>query len=83
MVKFLNNFLAQLTPFVFYSFGGYLTIQGSLDVGQLIAVIAAYKDIPPPIKELIDWDYQRLDVQVKYLQVVNAFDIAPLASFVM
>src|SRR5690606_24826313 len=44
-----------------------------------VAVIAAYKDLPGPIKELIDWDYQRLDVQVKYVQVVNAFDVSPLA----
>ena len=79
MVKFINNFLAQFTPFVFYLGGGILAIRGNLDIGQLVAVIAAYKDLPGPIKELIDWDYQRLDVQVKYLQVVNAFDITPLA----
>ena len=79
LVKFINNFLAQFTPFVFYLGGGILAIRGNLDIGQLVAVIAAYKDLPGPIKELIDWDYQRLDVQVKYLQVVNAFDITPLA----
>ena len=39
----------------------------------LVAVIAAYKDLPSPIKELIDWDQQRLDVQVKYDQVVQHF----------
>src|SRR5690606_23119629 len=70
---------AQFTPFVFYLGGGILAIRGNLDIGQLVAVIAAYKDLPGPIKELIDWDYQRLDVQVKYLQVVNAFDVTPLA----
>jgi putative ABC transport system ATP-binding protein len=80
MVKFINNFLAQFTPFVFYLGGGILAIRGNLDIGQLVAVIAAYKDLPGPIKELIDWDYQRLDVQVKYLQVVNAFDVTPLAA---
>ena len=79
MVKFINNFLAQFTPFIFYLGGGILAIRGNLDIGQLVAVIAAYKDLPGPIKELIDWDYQRLDVQVKYLQVVNAFDVTPLA----
>lgn len=79
MVKFINNFLAQFTPFVFYLGGGILAIRGNLDIGQLVAVIAAYKDLPGPVKELIDWDYQRLDVQVKYLQVVNAFDVTPLA----
>ena len=78
-IKFLNNFLAQFTPFVFYLGGGFLAIRGDLDIGQLVAVIAAYKDLPGPIKELIDWDYQRLDAQVKYTQVVNQFDVLPLA----
>ena len=56
MVKFINNFLAQVTPFLFYVIGGYLALQGRLDIGQLVAVIAAYKDLPGPMKELIDWD---------------------------
>jgi putative ABC transport system ATP-binding protein len=73
MVKFLNNFLAQLTPFFFYAVGGYFALRGQLDIGQLVAVIAAYRELPPPLKELIDWDQQRLDVQVKYDQVVQHF----------
>jgi len=73
MVKFLNNFLAQITPFIFYSFGGFLTIRGELDVGQLVAVINAYKDLPGPLKELIDWDQARQDVRVKCEQVVEQF----------
>ncbi|HUE45193.1 MAG TPA: ABC transporter transmembrane domain-containing protein, partial [Aestuariivirgaceae bacterium] len=74
LVKFLNNFLAQLTPFLFYSIGGYFALRGTIDIGQLVAVIAAYKDLPAPIKELIDWDLQRLDVQVKYSQVIDQFN---------
>ncbi|MCA0424300.1 MAG: ABC transporter ATP-binding protein [Proteobacteria bacterium] len=72
-VKYLNNLLSQLTPFLFYTLGGYFALKGSLDVGQLVAVIAAYKDIPPPVKELIDWDQQRNDVTIKYEQVVENF----------
>ncbi len=72
-IKFLNNFLAQITPFLFYLVGGYFALRGSLDIGQLVAVIAAYKDLPSPIKELIDWDQLRLDVQIKYGQVVEQF----------
>ncbi len=72
-VKFLNNFLAQVTPFVFYLAGGLLAIEGRLDIGALVAVIAAYKDLPGPIKELIDWDQRRLDVQIKYEQVIEQF----------
>src|SRR3954463_15284339 len=78
MVKFLNNLLAQMTPFFFYSIGGYLALRGSLDIGQLVAVIAAYRELPPPLKELIDWDQQRLDVQVKYDQVIGDFASARL-----
>jgi putative ABC transport system ATP-binding protein len=73
IVKFLNNLLAQLTPFFFYAVGGYFALRGQLDIGQLVAVIAAYRELPPPLKELIDWDQQRLDVQVKYDQVVGYF----------
>ncbi|MFZ5673885.1 MAG: ABC transporter transmembrane domain-containing protein [Pseudomonadota bacterium] len=74
-VKFLNNFLAQVTPFLFYAIGGYLALRGQLDIGQLVAVISAYKDLPSPIKDLIDWDQQRIDVQVKYAQVYEQFHV--------
>ena len=80
MIKFLNNFLAQVTPFLFYLVGGYLAIVGRLDIGTLVAVIAAYKDLPSPIKELIDWDQQRMDVQIKYAQVVEQFTTDDLAQ---
>ena len=73
--KFLNNLLAQITPFLFYVVGGYFALQDKIDVGQLVAVIAAYKDLPSPIKELIDWDQRRLDVEVKFSQVVEQFDV--------
>ena len=74
-IKFINNFLAQVTPFLFYSIGGYLAIRGEINIGQLVAVIAAYKDLPSPVKELIDWDQQRVDVQVKYAQVAEQFSV--------
>ncbi len=79
MIKFLNNFLSQVAPFLFYLVGGYLVIVGRLDIGTLVAVIAAYKDLPSPVKELIDWDQQRLDVQIKYTQVMEQFAVEDLA----
>ncbi|HVH82452.1 MAG TPA: ABC transporter ATP-binding protein, partial [Stellaceae bacterium] len=53
--KFLNNFIGQLTPFFFYSNGGYLVIKGDLSFGALVAVLAAYKDLASPWKELLDF----------------------------
>jgi len=72
-VKFLNNLLAQVTPFLFYLIGGYLAITGRLDIGQLVAVIAAYEKLPGPVKELLDWYQQLQDVQIKYEQVIEQF----------
>ena len=54
-IKFLNNFIAQITPFFFLSIGGYLVLRGSLTLGSLVGVLAAYKDLAPPWKELLDF----------------------------
>ncbi len=74
-IKFLNNFLAQLTPFLFYVVGGYFAIRGTLNVGQLIGVINAYKDLPSPINGLIMWDQKRVDINIKYAQIVEQFNV--------
>ncbi|MBB3950294.1 ABC transporter transmembrane domain-containing protein [Aureimonas jatrophae] len=79
-VKFLNNFLSQATPFIFYMFGGYFAIKGEIDIGELVAVIAAYRELPSPLKDLIDWDLMRLDVDVKYEQVAQQFEIGGLVD---
>ncbi|HEX4885070.1 MAG TPA: ABC transporter transmembrane domain-containing protein [Casimicrobiaceae bacterium] len=73
-VKFLNNFLAQITPFFFYAIGGYFAIQGQLSVGALVAVVAAYKDIIDPWKELLKWYETKEDVRVKYEQIIDQFE---------
>ena len=72
-IKFLNTFLGQLTPFFFYFFGGYLVINGTLTIGALVAVLAAYKDMSDPWKELLSWYQQKEDTKVKYDQIVEQF----------
>ncbi|WP_417667237.1 ABC transporter transmembrane domain-containing protein [Roseibium sp.] len=73
-IKFLNNFMNQLTPFFFYLIGGYLVIEGNLSIGALLAVIAAYKDLAGPWKELLAYYQMVADVDVKYQTVVENFD---------
>ncbi|WP_417684553.1 ABC transporter transmembrane domain-containing protein [Roseibium sp.] len=73
-IKFLNNFMNQLTPFFFYLIGGYLVIEGNLSIGALLAVIAAYKDLAGPWKELLAYYQLVADVDVKYQTVVENFD---------
>jgi len=77
-IKFLNNFIAQITPFFFYSIGGYLVIMGDLSFGALVAALAAYKDMAAPWKELLAY-YQRLaDARIKYEQLHEQFELPDL-----
>src|SRR5262249_46056469 len=75
-MKFLNNFIAQLTPFFFYSIGGYLVITGGLSFGALVAVLAAYKDLASPWKELLDFYQITADSRQRYQQIVEQFEPA-------
>ena len=75
-IKFLNNFLAQLAPFFFYSIGGYLVIQGDLTLGALVAVIGAHEKLYSPWKELLGYYQLMSDARIKYEQVVTQFDPA-------
>ncbi|MGO4831925.1 ATP-binding cassette domain-containing protein, partial [Rhizobiaceae sp. 2RAB30] len=72
-VKFLNNLLMQLLSVVYYVLGGYFVISGRLDLGALVASISAYKDLPTPVKGLIDWDQQRLMAQQRYIHAIEDF----------
>jgi ABC-type multidrug transport system fused ATPase/permease subunit len=73
-IKFINNFLAQLGPFFFYSIGGYLVIKGQLTLGALVAVIGAHKELYSPWKELLSHYQLTWDSQIKFEQVVAQFD---------
>ncbi len=73
LMKFLNNFITQLTPFFFYSVGGYLAIQGQITVGALVAALAAYKDLSSPWKELLTYYNQTQDMAVRWEVVTERF----------
>lgn len=79
-IKFLNNFLNQLTPFFFYSIGGYLVIVDQITFGALVAVLAAYKDLAGPWRELLAWYQQLMDMRVKYQTVVENFDVPDMMT---
>jgi putative ABC transport system ATP-binding protein len=73
-IKFLNNFIAQLTPFLFYSVGGYFVLRGDLSIGSMVAVLVAYKDLAGPWKELLRYYQRKEDIKVKYTQVIEQFN---------
>jgi putative ABC transport system ATP-binding protein len=77
-VKSLNNLINQLTPFFFYSIGGYLVIEHQLSLGALVAVLAAYEHLASPWKELLDYYQNQQDVGIKYQQVIEQFQVRDL-----
>ncbi len=76
IIKFLNNSINQLGPFCFYSIGGYLVIDGNLEIGTLLAAIAAHKDLAAPWKELLTYYQRREDARIKFGQVTDQFEPA-------
>ncbi len=73
LIKFLNNFMNQMPPFVFYAVGGYFVIEGELTIGALVASISAYQDISGPWKDLLGY-YQRYAMSaIKYTTIVENF----------
>jgi len=77
-MKFLNNFINQLTPFFFYSVGGFLAIKGEITVGALVAALAAFKDMSSPWKELLTFYNTTQDVSVRWAAVTERFAPSPL-----
>ncbi|MCE8545002.1 cyclic nucleotide-binding domain-containing protein [Ruegeria pomeroyi] len=72
-MKFVNNFIGQLTPFLFYSIGGYLVLQGSVSLGALVAALAAYKDLSSPWKELLTYYNQTQDMSLRWEVILDRF----------
>ena len=72
-MKFLNNFITQLTPFFFYLVGGVLAIRGEISVGALVAALGAYKDLSSPWKELLFYYNQTQDMALRWDIVTERF----------
>ncbi len=72
-MKFLNNFMNQLTPFLFLSIGGYLVIKGELTVGSLAAALASHKDLMSPWRGLLAYYSQIQDVSLRYVTITEQF----------
>ena len=63
--------MTALTPFFFYSIGGYLVIEGRLTLGALVAVLAAYKDFSAPLRELFRYYQSAEDVRIRYEEMLR------------
>ena len=73
LVKYINNTCDKITPFFFFTIGGYLVLEGHLDIGALVAVIGAQKDLASPWGELLTFYQSKDNARVMYEQVVHQF----------
>ncbi|MCX7823200.1 MAG: ABC transporter ATP-binding protein/permease [Syntrophobacterales bacterium] len=73
LIKWMNNFFQNLGPFILFLLGGYLSIQGRLDIGALIAFLSAYEKLSDPWKELIEYYQNYQDARVRYKKVMETF----------
>lgn len=74
-LKGLYNYTSNLTPFFFFSIGGYLVVQGQLSLGALVAALAAYKEISPAMRELFDFAQGWSDASARFEEVTNALGL--------
>lgn len=73
-MKFVNNTLNQITPFLLLLVGGYLIIQGDLNIGALTVALAYYKDLLGPWRELLGYYSQIQDVSLRYKTIAEQFE---------
>jgi ABC-type multidrug transport system fused ATPase/permease subunit len=76
-IKVSNNFFTNLSPFLIFILGGYLTIQGRLELGALVAFLSAQEKLYDPWRELIDFYQAYQEASVSYRRTMEYFDVAP------
>lgn len=76
-IKFSNNLFQSFGPFLLFLIGGYMAIHGNFTIGALVAFLTAYEKVYDPWKEIIDYYQNYQDAQVRYSQIMTAFDIEP------
>lgn len=70
----LYNYTSNLTPFFFFTIGGYLVVQQRLSLGALVAAIAAYREIAPAMRELFDFVQNWSDAEARFEEVTRVLE---------
>lgn len=73
LMKALNNFLMKLGPFGIITFGGYMVMQGNLEVGVIVAFISGFERLGGPMRDTIAFYRQVSDAHMKYALLVDSF----------
>jgi ABC-type multidrug transport system fused ATPase/permease subunit len=76
-VKVSNNFFNNLSPFLIFILGGYLAMNGRLELGALVAFLSAQEKVFTPWKELIEFYQLYQDAAVTYKRTMEYFHVFP------
>ena len=76
-IKASNNFFVNLSPFIVFIVGGYLTIHGQLELGALVAFLSAQEKVYDPWRELIDLYQAYEGASVSYYRTMEYFEALP------
>jgi len=73
IMKTINNLLISLGPFGVITFGGYMAIQGKVDVGVILAFISGLERLGGPIRDIVGSYSQITDARMRYTTLLDAF----------
>jgi ABC-type multidrug transport system fused ATPase/permease subunit len=76
-IKVSSNFFTNFSPFIIFLLGGYLAINGRLELGALVAFLSAQEKLFDPWSELIDVYQAYQEASVSYQRTMQYFDVAP------
>ena len=79
-IKTVGNLMNQVTPFLFFLIGGAMVIEGRLDLGALVAVLSAYKEIGKPWRELLSFYQRWSDFRSRFALVAESFSGSDLTA---
>jgi ABC-type multidrug transport system fused ATPase/permease subunit len=76
-IKVISNFFTNFSPFLIFILGGYLAINGRLELGALVAFLSAQEKVFDPWRELIDFYQSYQEASVSYSRTMEFFDETP------
>ena len=73
LMKAIINLLIALGPFGVIAFGGWLVIQGRIELGVILAFVSGLERLGGPIRQLIAEYSQITEAQMRYRMLLDSF----------
>jgi ABC-type multidrug transport system fused ATPase/permease subunit len=76
-VKTINSLFTNFSRLLVFALGGYLAINGRLELGALVAFLSAQEKLYDPWKELIEFYQAYQTASVTYSRTMEYFNVEP------